>query len=117
MEDSRLFLPTLRSRAQLIKLKSTESITPHPCPQSTKDWTEWLGKTRKDSDPEAMAEELESWSEYALNSGDVYTAERAEKLKIIASKKNLSVPMLCDIILLTLKEREMNNEYILDDIW
>ena len=120
MEDSRLFLPTLRSRAQMIKLKSTESITPSPYPKSTQDWIQWLNKTRKASDQEGMAAELESWSEYALISGDVCTAERAERLKIIASRKNLSVPMLCDVILLTLKERkegEKNNEHILDDIW
>ena len=43
-------------------------------------------------------------------------AEKIEALRIIAERENLSVPMLCDLIILTLKEDTSNYEYILDDI-
>ncbi len=115
LEDAGLFLPTLKSRSRLINLKSDEAVLSKPYPKSAQDWIDWLSFARK-SEQEALTSELEQWSEYALNSGDVYTSERIERLKIISSKKNLSVPMLCDVILLTLKER-VNNENILDDIW
>ena len=115
MEDSRLFLPTLRSRSRLITLKSGEAIIPRAYPKSTQEWIQWLSSTRKASNSDALTTELESWSQYAINSGDINIAQRIDRLKIISARKNLSVPMLCDIILITL--REMKNEHILDDIW
>ena len=47
--------------------------------------------------------------------GNIELSERIEKLRIISSRKNLSVPMMCDIIILTLKEENSNIEHILGD--
>ena len=116
MEDAGLFLPTLRSRSRLITVKAGEPVFPKAYPKSAQDWIQWLSSARK-SEQEALTSELEQWSEYALKSGDVNASERIERLRIISSRKNLSAAMLCDIILLTLRDREMKNEHILDDIW
>ena len=60
--------------------------------------------------------ELESWSEYAVKEGNIDLAEKIEKLRIISTRKNLSAPMLSDLIIMTLMEGNTDIEYILDDI-
>lgn len=117
MEDGRLFLPTLKSRSRFTVITVPETITPKGLPPGTKDWVNWLTRARKSaSGSDTITPELESWSKYALEAGDVNAARRTETLRLISSRKNLSVPMLCDIILLALREEDTDIEYILDDI-
>ena len=117
MEDGRLFLPTLKSRSRYSVLISGGRVNPKRMPQNSHDWIEWLKASRKNNDSESITEDLNAWCEDALRSGDMANAERLERLKIISSRKNLSVPMICDVIILTLREEKRNYEYILDDIW
>ena len=74
-------------------------------PLDSREWTEWLTKARKSTnDNDTITPDLEAWGSYALETGNIELAERIEKLRIISTRKNLSVPMLCDIIILALKE-------------
>ena len=86
-------------------------------PLDSREWTEWLTKARKStSDNDTITPDLEAWGSYALESENIELAEKTEKLRIISTQKNLSVPMLCDIIILALKECNTEIEDILDDI-
>ena len=117
MEDGKLFLPTLRSRSRFSTITTDELIPAKRIPLDAHEWSEWLSQARKStSDNDTITPELESWSKYALDTGNIDLAERIEKLRVISSHKNLSVPMLCDIIILALMEENINIEYILDDI-
>ena len=117
MEDGRLFLPTLRSRSRFSTITDDDSIPEKRIPLDAFEWSEWLSESRKStSDNDTITPDLESWREYALNTGNIELAEKIEKLRIISSRKNLSVPMLCDIIILALMEGNAEIEYILDDI-
>ena len=48
--------------------------------------------------------------------GNFELAERIDTLRIIAGKKNLSVPMMSDMIILMLGDDYTKYDYILDDI-
>ena len=116
MEDSRLFLPTLRSRSRFNALIFREEQDSKPMPQNASDWVEWLAGTRKSSaDIDMIINDLTSWENYALSTQDFILAERIEKLRLIAERKNLSLPQLCDIIILTLREENIYCENLLDD--
>ena len=117
MEDSRLFLPTLRSRSRFNALIFREDNNDSkPMPQNAFDWVEWLAGTRKTSaDIDSIINDLTSWENYALSTQDFILAERIEKLRLIAERKNLSLPQLCDIIILTLREENIYCENLLDD--
>ena len=67
------------------------------------------------SDNDTITPDLESWTQYALDEGNIDLAGKIDRLRIISSRKNLSVPMLCDIIILALMEGSINVEHILDD--
>lgn len=116
MEDSRLFLPTLRSRSRLSILRDDEKHEPRRMPADALEWAEYLAKSRKaNTDIDTITSDLEAWSDYAERDGNIELSEKIEKLRIISSRKNLSVPMMCDIIILTLKEENSNIEHILGD--
>ena len=116
MEDSRLFLPTLRSRSRFNALISREDNDSKPMPQNAFDWVEWLAGTRKGSaDIDTIINDLTSWVNYALSEKNFILAERIEKLRLIAERRNLSLPQLCDIIILTLREENIYCENLLDD--
>ncbi|MBR0249408.1 MAG: hypothetical protein IJQ70_10575 [Synergistaceae bacterium] len=105
MEDRRLFLPTLKSRSRFTAITSNEYAGAQRMPLDSREWTEWLTKARKSTnDNDTITPDLEAWGSYALETGNIELAERIEKLRIISTRKNLSVPMLCDIIILALKE-------------
>ncbi|MBQ2617070.1 MAG: hypothetical protein IJF90_09435 [Synergistaceae bacterium] len=105
MEDGRLFLPTLKSRSRFTAITSNEYAGAQRMPLDSREWTEWLTKARKSTnDNDTITPDLEAWGSYALETGNIELAERIEKLRIISTRKNLSVPMLCDIIILALKE-------------
>ena len=114
MEDGRLFLPTLRSRSRFSVITDDQTAEARPFPQTDSEWVKWLASSRK-SDADAMTSELEAWANYAGSSGNFVTAGKIERLRLIAGRKNLSVPMLCDLILLTLREDTTKYEHILDD--
>ena len=105
MEDGRLFLPTLKSRSRFTAITSNEYAGAQRMPLDSREWTEWLTKARKSTnDNDTITPDLEAWGSYALETGNIELAEKTEKLRIISTRKNLSVPMLCDIIILALKE-------------
>ena len=72
-------------------------------------------------DAESIAGELEAWTNYAVSVKNFVLADKICRLKLIADRKNLSVPMMSDMIILTLKdnakERSIEIEDILNDIW
>lgn len=117
MEDSRLFLPTLRSRSRFSTITIAEKAEAREFPRSDSEWVKWLAQSRKE-DAQAIADELEAWANYAAGEGGekFLMAARMEKLRLIAGKKNLSAAMLSDLIILTLREDSNNYEYILDDL-
>lgn len=115
MEDGRLFLPTLRSRSRFNTLTSDDRTEARKFPQSISEWSSWLGVSRKGSDVEGIVSDLKSWTGWALDERDYNMAAKLERLRLIAERKNLSGPMLCDLITLTLREESKNLESILDD--
>ena len=118
MTDGRLFLPTLKSRSRftaipLNELNETREV--HAVPKTPADWVKWLANARKD-DADTITSALEAWSNYASDAKDYVHADRIDGLRLIAEKKNLSVNMLCDMIILMLGDDNTKNEHILDDI-
>ena len=114
MEDARFFLPTLRSRSRFNVLISPEVCEAAPAPENAADWISWLETTRK-ADVDVIINDLASWVNYALSVQNYFEAEQIEKLRIIAERRNLSLPQLCDIIILTLREGNTYCENLLDD--
>ncbi len=114
MTDGRFFLPTLRSRSRFNVLVSEEISEARKIPESDSDWAQWLDKTRK-SEIDDITKDLEAWRNFETNGKNFILAYKIEKLRLISGKKNLSVSMLCDIIIMILKEGNLNFEYILDD--
>ena len=114
MEDGRLFLPTLKSRSRFSVLISQEQTESYAMPGNESEWLKWLENSRK-ADVDKIVHDLEAWANYAL-SQKLNNSAIIERLRIIASKKNLSVPLLCDIIILTLKEGNIY-ECIFNDLW
>ena len=71
---------------------------------------EWSGAALR-----VIIKDLEAWRNFETNGKNFILAYKIEKLRLISGKKNLSVSMLCDIIIMILKEGNLNFEYILDD--
>ena len=116
MEDGRLFLPTLRSRSRFNTIISGEHEQPRRIPSDAAEWVSWLNDSRKSgTEIDAVISDFEAWSDYALQTGNIELAERIEKLRIIASRRNLSIPQLCDITILALREENTYIERLLDD--
>ena len=117
MEDVRLFLPTLRSRSRFTAITSNEHADAKRMPLDSHKWAEWLTKARKSTnDDDSITQDLEAWGTYAIETENIELAEKIEKLRIISTRKNLSVPMLCDLIILELMEDNTEIEDILNDI-
>lgn len=115
MEDGRYFLPTLRSRSRFSTILADIPREARAMPNNAPEWIEWLASARK-SDVEGVAGDLEAWMNYAADTKDFELAGRIERVRIAAEKKNLSVPMLCDMVILTLREENKYGEYIFDDL-
>ena len=115
MEDARLFLPTLRSRSRFTAITLPGKHESLAMPTSPAEWVKWLAEGRK-GDADTITATLESWANYAAGNHDYLLAERTESLRLIAEKKNLSVPMLCDMIILMLGDDDRKHEHILDDL-
>ena len=116
MQDGRLFLPTLKSRSRYSVITTERQHEAHRMPQDAQEWAEWLADTRKSADVEGVVKELEAWSNFALSEKNIILAEKIEGVRLIAAKKNLSIPLLCDMIILILREGNIYCEHILDDI-
>lgn len=117
MEDERLFLATLRSRVQLTTIKSEDEIQPAIMPQDPQEWVDWLTEARKSTlEDDKILRDIKSWEEYEQERGNVEAAEKLEKLRQIARRKNISIPMLSDLIIIMLMDGGNENEDILNDI-
>ena len=117
MEDGKLFLPTLKSRSRFSSITDDVRVPPERIPLDAHGWAQWLLTARKStSDNDTITPQLEAWSNYALDTGNIDLAEKCERLRIISSQKNLSAPIMCDIIILALMEENGKIEHILDDI-
>ena len=116
MEDGRFFLPTLKSRSHFSAIFIKEEQDFYSMPVNEAEWLEWLSKTRK-YDIENILQDLEAWRNFAENNQDFFLANKIDKLRVIADKKNLSVNLLCDIIILTLKGENKNIEDIFNNLW
>ena len=113
MTDGRLFLPTLRSRSRYSVIFDDAEKESYP----ESEWLSWLEKTRKESELENILKDLTAWANFAALSKDFITAGKIDRLRVIAEKKNLSVPFVCDIVILTLKGENHEIENIFDNIW
>ena len=118
MDDAKFFLGTLKSRSRFTVLVSDEELESKKPPENESEWLEWLSRKK---DAESIAGELEAWTNYAVSEKNFVLADKICRLKLIADRKNLSVPMMSDMIILTLKdnakERSIEIEDILNDIW
>ena len=95
-------LPTLRSRSRLTVVAAASSVKPRPAPTGEVDWLTWLGSAKDEEDMEGM---LASWTALLLRGrGDPESAARTERLRLLVSQKKLSQTMVCDLLILTLKE-------------
>lgn len=116
MEDSRLFLPTLKSRSRLTTINVDAPREARAIPKTPAEWVKWLADKRKESDIDAMTLELEAWANFEADRKNFLSAEKLDRLRIIAGKKNLSVPMLCDMIILMFGDENGKYEHLLDDL-
>ena len=107
-------LPTLRSRARFTALSAPLEVEAAPPPGDDRAWLTWLEEARA-GDAMAVASQLASWSAWALAKGAPWEAARMERLRLIAETRNLAVPMLCDLLILALRE-ELPFEHLFDDI-
>lgn len=108
-------LPTLRSRARFTALSAPLEVEASPPPERDAEWVAWL-EGAKAKDALAVASDLGGWAAWALSQGDALRADRLERLRLIAETKNLSVSMLCDLLILALRE-ELPFEHLFGDIW
>ena len=116
MEDGRLFLPTLRSRSRFTAIAIQEKRESIKIPAAPAELVKWLGDSRKGLDADGMVSVLEAWVNFAADNGNFALAKRIDTLRVIAEKKNLSVPMMCDMIILMLGDDYTKYDYILDNI-
>ena len=108
-------LPTLRSRARFTVLSAPLEVKASPPPEKDAEWLAWLDEARG-KDAVAVAAGLGEWAAWALSRGDIRRAGRLERFRLIAGTKNLSVPMLCDLLILSLRE-EIPCEHLFGDFW
>jgi DNA polymerase-3 subunit delta' len=109
------FLPTLRSRSRFTTLAAPLSFSAAPMPETEAEWLEWLesmGKTKEEVD---VAGILSSWTSSLLDKGKLGLAARTERLRLLVLQKKLSQTMMCDLLILTLKE-ELPFEHIFGGI-
>jgi DNA polymerase-3 subunit delta' len=115
MEDGGRFLPTLRSRARFTVLPAPAGISASRPPSGDAAWLSWVEEARA-GDAAAVAASLAAWGAWALSNGDAAAAGRFERLRLLAESGNLSVPVLCDLLILALRE-ELPFEHLFGDIW
>jgi DNA polymerase-3 subunit delta' len=102
------FLPTLRSRSRFTALGTPSAFESRPAPIGEIEWLQWLQNLKEEEDIAAC---LSSWTEHCLRAGEVESAARMEKLRLLLLQNKLSQTMACDLLILTLKE-ELPFEHI-----
>jgi len=107
------FLPTLKSRSRLTVLAAPPSFPAAPMPTGSVQWADWVSNFKDNVDP---AELLSSWTSHFLQAGDLEAAARADRLRLLVLQKKLSQTMVCDLIILKLKE-ELPFEPIPGGFW
>ena len=95
------FLPTLRSRSRFTVLAAPMSFTSRPMPAGEEQWAAWMCAFKDDED---AAEFLSSWTSHFSQAGDAENAARIDRLRLLVQQKKLSQTMVCDLLILTLKE-------------
>ena len=128
MDDAKFFLPTLKSRSRFNKIiiSNEDERAAEKMPDNSKNWLEWVIKARS-SDIDDLIKNLEAWENYEVDKNNFPQASLIDRIKNLASKKNLSVNMLCDLIILALANSNLNSnskseavnnfEYVFDGIW
>ncbi len=119
MEDDGKFLPTLRSRVSMTHIREGETISLQAPPMYMADWIEWLTKIRRNiPGDDLITPDIISWIEHAKSEENEELVYKLERLRIISSQKNLSVPMMCDLVMMTImRESGREVDYILDHFW
>ena len=126
MDDAKFFLPTLKSRSRFSKIiiSNENERVAEKMPDNLNIWLDWISKARS-KDIDELIKNLESWENYAIDNKNFSQAEIIDRIKILAAKKNLSVNMLCDLIILVLtnlninlKSEAINNfEHVFSSVW
>lgn len=127
MTEGGSILPTLRSRARFTVLKAPPDMTAERMPASDAEWLAWAETARKKAPSESkneqdknnlgqIAETLAAWSLWLLSEGSPVQSMKAERLRLIAEDGKLSAPMMCDLVILALKE-DIPFEHLFGDVW
>ena len=95
------FLPTLRSRSRFTVLAAPMAFAAAPMPADEAQWAAWMCGFK---DNESAEEFLSSWTSYFSQGGYAETAARIDRLRLLVQQKKLSQTMVCDLLILTLKE-------------
>ncbi len=116
MEDGKKFLPTLKSRSRYDVLTDDENNFNESgilkTPVNKSDWLKWLSENNKNKaelNINKICDDLNGWVNYEIENKNLNLALKLEKIKLLASKNNLSVLMLQDLIILALIENDKNN--------
>ena len=111
LREGSALLPTLRSRARFTVLAGPIEVPAAPPPRDGAEWLSWVEGAK---DAAGIAADLASWAAHAFRSGDVERAARLDRLRVIAEAGKLSVPALCDLLTLALRE-ELPFEHLFGD--
>ncbi len=119
MDDDGKFLATLRSRVNMTYIREAETISVKSEPMYMSEWIEWLTKIRKNiPGDDLITPDIMSWIEHAKSEENEELVYKLERLRIISGQKNLSVPMMIDLVMMTImKESGREVDYILDHFW
>jgi DNA polymerase-3 subunit delta' len=109
------FLPTLRSRSRFTPLAAPSFFEPRPMPGNEAEWLACL-ESLNGAREEDLPALLSSWTSHLLAIGEPERGARAERLRLLVSRKKLSHSMVCDLLILALKE-ELPFEHILGGFW
>jgi DNA polymerase-3 subunit delta' len=110
------FLPTLRSRSRFTTLAAPLSFAAVPVPKTEEEWLGWLKNAGKPKEEDDIPEFLSSWTSSLLERGELESAARVEKLRLLVLQKKLSQTMTCDLLILALKE-ELPFEHTFGGVW
>jgi DNA polymerase-3 subunit delta' len=119
------FLPTLRSRSRFTVLAAPPSSSVSPMPAGDAEWLSWLeglkteGAKAEGSKGDAdISAVLSGWVSYAVRGGrdGLKMAARMERLRLLVEQKKLSQNMVCDLLILALRE-DLPFEHIFGGFW
>jgi DNA polymerase-3 subunit delta' len=108
-------IPTIRSRAWMIRFRPELAGESTPPPSVASEWVSWIERTKKLSQAEIVSE-ANSWSRWLGESGDWRTASSVRSAIYISQKRHLPVSMVQDAMLAILREGVPIGQ-IFGDIW